>query len=167
MSSRLTKLTVAPQFLTLKFNNVSVDQGKEVDLGVTVQKAVDFPGEAKATLLGLPNKVTAEPVTITKDSKDMVFHLKTETSSPAGDVKSLFCQVVITQNGEPIVHNLGTGRLRIDKPLPPAKNAPTAAKTTVSSAVTSASTPSRPLSRLEKLRLESKTRAKPSVDGPS
>jgi hypothetical protein len=164
VSSRLTKLSVAPQFLTLKFKSVSVDQGKEVDLGVTIEKAVDFPGEAKATLLGLPNKVTAESVTITKDSRDVVFHLKTEASSPAGEVKDLFCQVVITQNGEPIVHNLGTGRLRIDKPLPPARNAPTAAKTTVTSAV---SAPSRPLSRLEKLRLESKARAKPSVNGPS
>jgi hypothetical protein len=167
VSSRLTKLSVAPQFLTLKFNSVSVDQGKEVDLGVTIEKAVDFPGEAKATLLGLPNRVTAEPVTITKDSTEAVFHLKTDPTSPAGEVKNLFCQVVITQNGEPVVHNLGTGRLRIDKPLPPARNAPTAAKTTVTSAVSAPSAPSRPLSRLEKLRLESKARAKSSINRPS
>ena len=88
---------------------------------MTINKAVDFPGEAKATLLGLPNKVTAEPVTITKDTTEMVFHVKTEPPSPPGEIKSLFCQVVITQDGEPIVHNLGTGRLRIDKPLPAAK----------------------------------------------
>jgi hypothetical protein len=167
VSSRLTRLSVAPQFLTLKFKSVSVDQGKEVDLGVTVEKAVDFPGEAKATLLGLPNKVTAEPVTITKDSKDVVFHLKTATSSPPGEVKNLFCQVVIIQNGEPIVHNLGTGRLRIDKPLPLARNAPTTAKTTVTSAASAPSAPSRPLSRLEKLRGESKARAKSAINGPS
>ena len=48
----------------------------------------------------------------------MVFHVKTDASSPPGELKNLFCQVVITQDGEPIVHNLGTGRLRIDKPLP-------------------------------------------------
>jgi len=167
LSSRLTKLSVAPQFLTLKFKSVSVDQGKEVDLGVTIEKAVDFPGEAKATLLGLPNKVTAEPVTITKDSRDVVFHLKTATSSPAGEEKNLFCQVVITQNGEPVVHNLGTGRLRIDKPLPPARNAPTAAITKVTSAVSAPSAPTRPLSRLEKLRLESKARAQSSINRPS
>ena len=135
---------------------MSVEQGKDVDLGVKIEKAVDFPGEAKATLLGLPNKVTAEPVTITKDSTEMVFHVKTDQSSPPGEVKNLFCQVVITQNGEPIVHNLGTGRLRIDKPLPPARTAPAAAKTTVTSARRRPSARSRPLSRLEKLRLESK-----------
>ena len=30
---------------------------------------------------------------------------------------------MITQNGEPIVHNIGTGALRIDVPLPPKANA--------------------------------------------
>ena len=43
-----------------------------------------------------------------------------------GQPHNLFCQVVITQNGEPIVHNLGTGALRIDVPLPPKPNAPPA-----------------------------------------
>ena len=89
----------------------------------------------------------------------MVFHIKTDPTSPPGEVKSLFCQVVITQNGEPIVHNLGTGRLRIDKPLPPAQTAPTAPKTTVTSTAAS-SVRSRPLSRLEKLRQETRARAK-------
>lgn len=119
MSSRLTKLTVAPQFLKLAFKPVSVEQGKAVDLAVKIDQAVAFPGQAKVMLLGLPNKVTTDPVLITKDSKDMVFHIQTENASPAGDIKNLFCEVVISQNGEPITHHLGTGRLRIDKPLPP------------------------------------------------
>ena len=45
-----------------------------------------------------------------------------------GEVKNLFCQVVITQNGEPIVHNLGTGRLRIDRPLAPSRTTATPAR---------------------------------------
>ena len=85
----------------------------------------------------------------------MVFHLKTDPTSPPGETKSLFCQVVVTRDGEPIVHNLGTGRLRIDAPLPQKKKtaAPSGAKPALASA------PSKPLSRLEKLRLESRERA--------
>jgi hypothetical protein len=165
VSSRLTKLSVARPYLALKFNPVSVDQGEDVDLGVKVEKAVDFPGEAKVTLLGLPNKVTAAPVAITKDSTEMVFHLKTDRTSPPGEIKNLFCQVVVTQNGEPIVHNLGTGRLRIDKPLPHAKPA-LAARTTLTSASITASASSRPVSRLEKLRRENQARAKPPTALP-
>ena len=58
---------------------------------------------------------------ITKDTTDLVFHIKTD-NSPAGKHKTLFCQVVVMANGEPIVHNLGTGALRIDVPLPPKAN---------------------------------------------
>ena len=96
----------------------------------------------------------------------MVFHVKTEASSPPGELKNLFCQVVITQDGEPIVHNLGTGRLRIDKPLPAARTASTGVKSKTTAAVSSPSVRSKPLSRLEKLRLESKARLKPSSPSP-
>ncbi len=82
-----------------------------------MNKEHDFAGQAKMTLVGLPNKVTTEPVTITKDTTEAVFHLKTDAKSPPGETKSLFCQVLVMQDGEPIQHNLGSGRLRIDAPL--------------------------------------------------
>ena len=91
-------------------------------MAVKVAKAVDFPGEADVTLIGLPNKVTTDVKTITKETTDLAFHIKTDKVSPAGHHASLCCQVVITQNGEPIVHNIGTGTLRIDVPLPPKAN---------------------------------------------
>jgi hypothetical protein len=159
VSSGLTKLTIAPQFLTVKFSSASVELGKDVDLAVTIQKAVDFPGEAKVSLIGLPNKVTAQPLTITKDSTEVVFQIKTDASSPAGEFKNLFCQVVVTQNGEPITQNLGSGKLRIDKPLPASRSKPSAGKAALTSATAGSA---RPLSRLDKLRLENKAREKPA-----
>ena len=124
-------------------------------MAVKVAKAVDFPGEAQVTLIGLPNKVTTDVKKITKDTTDLVFHIKTDKVSPAGNHASLFCQVVITQNGEPIVHNIGTGTLRIDVPLPPKANAP-APRRQVAAAPKPAAPAAKPLSRLEKLRLETK-----------
>lgn len=156
VSSPFAKLTVASQFLSLDFAAVSVERGKEAALGVKINKAVDFPGEAKVTLIGLPNKVTTDVATITKETSEIVFRLKTDPTSPVGETKSLFCQVVIMKNGEPILHNLGSGRLRIDAPLPTVKGK-AAVKPVVASAGSSAS---KPLSRLEKLRLESQERAK-------
>jgi len=166
VSSGLTKLTVSPQFLALKFAAVSVEQGEEVALPVTVARALDFPGEATVTLVGLPNKVTTEPATITKDSTEVVFHLKTDPASPVGETKNLFCQVVITRDGEPILHNLGTGRLRIDAPLPQKKKA-AAAKAVASAAKPApAKGADRPLSRLDKLRMEARERTKAAAEGP-
>src|SRR5690606_23251204 len=100
---------------------------------------------------------------VTKDTTELIFRLKTDPASPVGETKSLFCQVVITQDGEPIVHNLGSGRLRIDAPLPPKPNAP--ARPEVASATPEA--PEKPLSRLEKLRLESQERAKAAAASPN
>src|SRR5262249_38274089 len=99
VSSQLAKLTVAQQFLTLAFQAATVEQGKEVDVAVKVNKAVDFPGEAVVTLIGLPNKVTTDPKKLTKDTSDLVFHIKTDKVSPAGNHANLFCQVVLTQDG--------------------------------------------------------------------
>src|SRR5271157_4034577 len=121
-------------------------------MAVKVAKNADFPGEAQVTLVGLPNKVTSDVKKITKDTTDLVFHLKTDKASPAGNHGTLFCQVVITQNGEPILHNIGTATLRIDVPLPPK---PTAAATAKPAAAPPPAAPdAKPLGRLEKLRLE-------------
>ncbi len=156
VSSQLANLTVANPYVGLAFQAASVDQGKEVDMAVKVAKAVDFPGEATVTLIGLPNKVTTDVKKITKDSTDVLFHIKTDKISPAGNHASLFCQVVITQNGEPIVHNIGTGALRIDVPLPPKANTPAPVVVAAPKPAAPAAPAARPLTRLEKLRLESK-----------
>ncbi len=166
VSSSLAKLTVAQQFLTLAFTAVSVEQGKEVDLPVKINKAVDFPGEAQVTLYGLPNKVVTDVKKINKDTTDLMFHIKTDKTSPAGNNTNLFCQVVITMNGEPITHNLGTGQIRVDVPLPP-KVAPAAAPKPAAAAAPkpAAPAPAKVLSRLEKLRLESKQKTAGAAPG--
>ena len=155
VSSQLANLTIADPFVGLTFQAASVDQGKEVDMAVKVAKAVDFPGEAQVTLIGLPNKVTTDVKKITKDTTDLVFHIKTDKVSPAGNHASLFCQVVITQNGEPIVHNIGTGTCGSTCRCPPRPTrrppAPVAA-----APKPAAPAAAKPLTRLEKLRLESK-----------
>ncbi len=156
VASEFARLTVAPQFLTLKFQAASVEQGKEVDLIVNVNKSTDFAGAAKLTLIGLPNKATTDPVMITNRDTRVVFHLKTDPKTPPGETKSLFCQAVITKDGEPIVHNLGTGRLRVDAPLPAKKPIIPASGVRPASVVTAKADASKPLTRLEKLRQERK-----------
>jgi hypothetical protein len=91
---------------------------------------------------------------MTKDSKELVFNVKTTANSPVGKHKTVICIATIMANGEPIVHTLGTGELRIDEPLPakPAEAAPMPAAT--AAAPMPAAAPEKRLSQLEKLRLE-------------
>jgi hypothetical protein len=123
---------------------------------VNVNKSTDFPGAAKLTLIGLPNKATTEPVMLTSSDTKVVFHLKIDPKTPPGESKSLFCQAVITKDGEPIVHNLGTGRLRVDAPLPAKKPVRAASGTNPASVVAAKADASKPLTRLEKLRQQRK-----------
>ena len=84
--------------------------------------------------------------------------MKTEGESPVGTHKNIFCQVVITQNGEPIVHNVGGTELRIDPPPPPTTEPPKTEPMPVAKKE-EPKPAEKPLTRLEQLRLEAKKRA--------
>ncbi|CAN5685234.1 PPC domain-containing protein [soil metagenome] len=163
VSSQLAPLTISPPFLAMEYEAAAVEQGKETDLIVTVNKLLDFPGEAKVTLVGLPNQATTEELTINEETGELRFRIKTTEESPAGRHKNLFSKVVFTQHGEPIVHNIGAGELRIDKPLPPKPNAPP--KPEVAEAKKD-EPQKKPLSRLEQLRLEQAERAGATTETP-
>jgi hypothetical protein len=112
--------------------------------------------------------VTTQELKFTKDTKEVAFPLKVEATAPAGTHKNIFCQVVITENGEPVVHNVGSSELRIDVPIPPKKDAPPAPKTAAAAPPPPANPmapPMKRLSRLEQLRLEQEEREKAAKPG--
>ena len=161
-SSQLTSLTVAAPFLTMQIPMAAGEQGKPSPVLCKIQQLQPFDGEAQVQLVGLPQKVTIEknPLPITKSSADVTFNAALAADAPVGQHKSLFCQVIVMKDGEPIVHNIGGGGvLRIDEPPAPKPNAPAPPPVAVAAAVPAApavatTAPPKPLSRLEKLRLE-------------
>jgi hypothetical protein len=154
-ASQLADLEIADPFVALGFPKGAVEKGKDVDYVVNVEKKKDFAGDATVELLGLPAGATSTPTKITKGSTNVAFKVKTTAEARPGKYPSLVCRVVVTQSGEPIVHTLGTGELRVDEPLPPkpataqATPQPSPQPTAVAQAA-----PKKPLSRLEQLRLE-------------
>ncbi len=123
VSSQLANLDVAEPYLGFAFNAAAVEQGKETELVINVTANKPFEGEAAVELLGLPFEAATEPQKVTKDTTELVFKVKTTPKTPAGRHKTLLCRATIMANGEPIVHGLGSGELRIDVPLPPKPNA--------------------------------------------
>ena len=105
--------------------------------------------------------MTAPETELSSDTEELTFKVATTKDSPAGNHKNIFCQLVIVQHGEPILHSVGGTELRIDKPLPPKKNEP---PKPVEVAKKEPAKPMPPmqkrLTRLEKLRLEQAQRAK-------
>ncbi len=163
--SPFATLKVAERYLTFAYDQSAVEQGKDTEMVIKVTKVKDYTGPAKVTLVGLPNKVTTDPMEVNKDLAELIFKIKTDKESPAGNHKNLFCQVIVMENGEPILHNLSGGVLRIDVPLPPKKDAPppmpvVAAAPTPAVVAPVAAPPMKRLTRLEQLRVEQAEREK-------
>jgi hypothetical protein len=165
-STQLANLEVAEPFVKFAFNAAACEQGQETDLVVKVENSKPFDGEALVELLGTPFEVTTETQKLTKEKGELVFHVKTTAKSPAGRHKTLLCRATIMANGEPVVHNLGTGELRIDTPLPPKPTAPAPMPAAVAAAPPMPEKPpEKRLTRLEQLRLDREKALKKSDSG--
>jgi hypothetical protein len=166
VSSQLATIEIAPPYLNLTIERGAVEQGKETQMFVKPAVTKPFAGEAVIRLVGLPPKVTTTELKLTKDTKEVAFPLKVDPTAPAGTHKNIFCQVVVTENGEPVLHNVGSSELRIDVPLPPKKDAPPPAKTAAAPPpMPNPAAPPKRLSRLEQLRLEQEEREKAAKTG--
>lgn len=150
VASQFGKLTIGQPFYDFAFKAGATEQGKELTYVAQITNNVPFDGKATVQLVGLPAETTSAPIEITKDSTEATFVVKTTAKSPAGRHKAIYCNLVVTQNGEPIKHTFGPGEIRIDAPLPPK---PTAKPAEVKPAAVAAAKPAaKPLSRLEMLR---------------
>jgi hypothetical protein len=157
VSSQLANLEIAPPYLALNLERAMGEQGKSTTLYGKVQVTTPWDGPAKVQLIGLPAKATAPVVDLVKDAKEIAFPITLDPAAPAGQHKNLFCQVVITQNGEPVVQNIGSSELRVDKPLVAAAPTPAAAKPAAAPAPPAGE---KRLTRLEQLRKEQEEREK-------
>jgi hypothetical protein len=118
--TQLAQLEISEPWFTFDVPKVETEQGKPVEMVVTVAQAHPYDGAAKAELLGLPKGVTADPVDVAADATEVRFPLTVAADAPPGKHQNLFVRAVITANEEPIQHNWGSGQLTVYEPLPPA-----------------------------------------------
>jgi len=124
-STTLCPLTVAPPYIAMKIEMTAVEQGKEANVVGKLEHLKPFDGKAKISLSGLPPGVVSEPAEkeISKDDKEVVFHVKVPANAPAGQHKGLFAVVNVPGEGDTMAHSVGGGGiLRIDVPLPSKKD---------------------------------------------
>lgn len=167
VASPFVNLKIVPPYVQLKFQQAAVEQGAETEFVATMEVPKAFEGNAQVQLLGLPNKVTSTPIEINKETKELVFKVKAEADAPATTSKSLFCQLVITEQGEPVTHNIGNGVLRIDQPLPKKPDTPMPTAAATPAPMPPAGQPVKRLTRLEQLRLEQKQRVESQNGAPA
>ena len=163
-ATQMATLEIAEPWVGITLQKSSVEQGQETEIVAEVQIAKELSAPAKVELLGLPHNVTTTLLEITTDTKELVFPITTKGDSPAGTHKNIFCRVTVTEQNEAIVHaRVGGTELRVDKPLPkPVAAAPPPKEEPKPMPVEAAApepAPQKRLTRLQKLRLQTKERA--------
>ncbi|MFK7767175.1 MAG: PPC domain-containing protein, partial [Mariniblastus sp.] len=121
-STKMGELEIAEPFVTAEMPRVTMEIGKTAQLVCKLNQLKPFEGEAVANIVGIPpNIIIDTPKKFTKDTKELIFTIQTNEKSPIGKHGGMFCQVTITQNGEPIQSRAGNAVVRINKPKPPKK----------------------------------------------
>ena len=155
VSSQLAHLEIAQPYVTLEMKRASCEQGQPTQVVCKLNHVTEFDGDAKAELLGLPAHATVESKAFNKATDEFVFNIATTAQTPPGNHKSLFCQVTVTKNGEPVLATAGRTELQVSKPLPKANPKPKP-KAQAQAKAPPKQPPTKPLSRLEKLRQQAK-----------
>jgi hypothetical protein len=166
-ASPFTAVTTAPAYLTAPaIPLVAVERGKEGLMVAKLEQLLPFEGEATAQVLGVPDTIPIESAKITKDTKEVIFKVKTNDKSPIGKQANLFVRVDVPVKGTnaTTIHRIALGSiLRIDAPrkvvAPPAAPVIAANKPKEAPKPAVAAAP-KVLSRLEQLRQEATTAKK-------
>ncbi len=112
-------LKIAEPYVAMELPRPNVEQGNKLTFPIKIEQRTPFEGEAKVELIGLPSGVTTTPRSITKEMSEVVFDLEVAADARPGQHRGLFCRVTVIENGEPVVHSVGYGELRVDKPVEP------------------------------------------------
>jgi hypothetical protein len=155
-SSALVDLPVEDHLFKMTMNLGTLVQGGSGEILVDIEANRDFQGESVVKVVGLPPKVTIGDVKMKPGLEQIKLPVQAEDGAPVGQHKNLFCEMVLTQNGNPVLQRAGLGGvLRID---PKPKQTPAPAAVVVKNDAPKPAA-EKPLSRLEQLRLEAQKQA--------
>lgn len=154
VSSGLVKLKVTEPYLGMSLDMAATEQGKPTVVLAKIDQHTEFQGDATAELMGLPHGAVAKPVTFNRTATELQIPIEVAADATVGKHTSLFCKVIVPENGQGIIHSVGgMGTIRIDKP---AENTPPAVAQVAKVETAPAAPVEKPLSRLEQLRQKGK-----------
>jgi hypothetical protein len=121
ISTPFTKIEVSEPYLSIDLRRSSVERGKRGEIIGAIKENKPLPGSALVSLLRLPKGVTlvGKPPEIKSGDKEVVFEVQASNDALLGMYKEIACEVTVTDKGQAIHQQTGSGILRVD----PAKTA--------------------------------------------
>ncbi|MEM9236566.1 MAG: PPC domain-containing protein [Verrucomicrobiota bacterium] len=112
----LVDIEVQEPYLEIALERTSFEQGKTGEIMGRVKYLREFSGTATASLLRLPHGVSlAEEPKISYGQEEVLFPLKVEPDALTGQYKEISCDVKISDDGQVIHQQSGSGVIRIDE----------------------------------------------------
>lgn len=156
-ASQLASIDVVDPFVVTTLARASCEQGQTAAIVCTLEQKLPFEGEAIARLQGLPPETAAAELKFTKDTTELVFQVTTNDKTPVGNHKTPFVEMVAMVQGEPVTMRGAGTELQVAAPTtPPPPPAPAPEAGAAPAPAPAAAPAEKPLSRLEKLRLQGK-----------
>lgn len=113
-------LEISDPYLEILFERAAVERQQTGEVAAAIKVIRPLPGEARATLIRLPNGVElVEPVTIKPGDERVRFPIHATKDALTGQYKQIGCQITIQDAGQEIVQESGSGVLRIDEERSP------------------------------------------------
>ncbi len=109
VASNLVDLTIAESPVTGALGTVVAEQGRPQQLLCSLKRQGDLPKTMTAILEGLPNRVTAESVSVNSDAESIRFELKPEDTSPTGTFSDLMVRLTGKIDGQEVSWRVGRG----------------------------------------------------------
>lgn len=102
VASQLVPLTIAPSPISGRFEPIAAEQGETREMKCLCNVSGVLAQPLTATLEGLPNRVTSDPVTLMGDISEVTFSLKVADDAPIGTFGSVQCRLSGVLNGQPV-----------------------------------------------------------------
>jgi hypothetical protein len=99
VSTQLADLTVAESYFKFDFQKSAAEQGNDTQMVVTLEQNTPFEGSGTATLVGLPNGATAEPMEFNKATETLAFKITLAEDARVGRHKSVLCRAEVQHEG--------------------------------------------------------------------
>lgn len=109
VASQLVELVVSKPPIVGQLPRMAGEQGQTIRAIVHLEQRGPLPEQMTATLEGLPNRVTVEPVTIKRSSSQFEFAVRLEDSAPLGEFTGLACRVSGVLEGQAVSYVVGRG----------------------------------------------------------
>lgn len=106
VASSLQTLRIIETPCTGNIASISAEQSQTVSVQCNVKLGKGIPNRLVATLEGLPNRVTSEPVEIDNETSSITFELTMASDAPLGTFPDLYCRLSGEIDGTPVSYCL-------------------------------------------------------------